>query len=806
MGGGRGAQLLTRGKAPTVVKLPSLGAEATPFHTIPAVDRLVDKIKLGYHNAASVATGGDAGLLAHVLASTPLPVGKDKFSSVHVVAPPVSVKCAVAEGIVASLQGAAGSVQKEVRVHRLPESCTKVDPMAEYTAVFETTSQLLLAKADRASLIIYVGWEDVRYDFYASIIGMLPFRGVTTAIITQRAEYGDLLTPASPSGVFAITGANAARMGMFPLKAAFGPLASTAFTKTIADWTPVDLAPVHENEDPRHASVHLPFKIGALTVPMLTHNGAYKDAVDGLGQLLEEHYGEDYLPIVSCGETNDALGYGQDILDNLRARAAAKGRALDGYYFHHPSGESHKSWEYYGTPELFAQISAAKARGVPAVVIAVGGGVNGNCIGLIAACTDSHLVEVPTTPMHYNDATTSAKKAFSLVRGGKILSKNIMGAFYIPRLVYCISETFLTLSSASAHSAVGEACKTMNMLGMTNTEQGAKDYYNIEGGAEFQSDYTKICKEVVGFDALVRFIDNEETQRMKGDIIAVGKQIRKVPSDDLRAKRGVLLDAFRARYYGLGEEKVQAVKSFISVLNREIVMAKAMFLAYEDPFEKYRALLFEYAHTLGHGVEAFLNLAYTMAKERGVEIPAEAERLHGQCVGMAVLWAGQMSQDLGVLKGDAFKLHQGFVYLFNRHGGFDFGPVRALLDSLKVSEQQFVDGVIDVVRRDNKRGYCEGSGVSKSVDQLVAGRPGKMLKSPMANAEIRYLVEVEEEWQAAVLRRAFAGEFDQDADIDSSRSSLLFRPRTAAAGPAHTSAEVATFIHDAVKKIYWNSR
>ena len=40
------------------------------------------------------------------------------------------------------------------------------------------------------------------------------------------------------------------------------------------------------------------------------------------------------------------------------------------------------------------------------------------------------------------------------------------------------------------------------------------------------------------------------------------------------------------------------------MLNSEIVRAKAMFLAYEDPFEKYRALLFEYAHTLGHAVEA----------------------------------------------------------------------------------------------------------------------------------------------------------------------------------------------------------
>ena len=59
-------------------------------------------------------------------------------------------------------------------------------------------------------------------------------------------------------------------------------------------------------------------------------------------------------------------------------------------------------------------------------------------------------------------------------------------------------------------------------------------------------------------------------------------------------------------------------------------------------------------------------------------VPESAKKLHGQCVGMAVLWAGQMSFDLGELKGTNFELHQSFVYLFNRHGGYDFLPLRSL--------------------------------------------------------------------------------------------------------------------------------
>ncbi len=213
------------------------------------------------------------------------------------------------------------------------------------------------------------------------------------------------------------------------------------------------------------------------------------------------------------------------------------------------------------------------------------------------------------------------------------------------------------------------------------------------------------------------------------------------------------------------EEKKNAILSFLTIINKEIICAKAMFLAYSDPFEKFRALLFEYAHTLGHGVEAFVNDLYLNARNSGVEIPEAALRLHGQCVGMAVLWAGEMSKDLGKLEGEGYQLHQAIPYIFNRAGGFSFGPVRNLCDQMGVEKEEFCERVIKVVRRDNKRGYCKSSDPSKSVDQLVTDRPGKMLRSDDPAAEIRYLVEVDEEWQKAVLEKAFDGYFDRVADI-----------------------------------------
>lgn len=222
---------------------------------------------------------------------------------------------------------------------------------------------------------------------------------------------------------------------------------------------------------------------------------------------------------------------------------------------------------------------------------------------------------------------------------------------------------------------------------------------------------------------------------------------------------------YRLHFTKMDEKKKQSILSFLTTINKEIVCAKAMFLAYSDPFEKYRALLFEYAHTLGHGVEACANDLYLKARNSGVEVNDDALRLHGQCVGMAVLWAGEMSKDLGNLVGEGYELHQSFPYLFNRAGGFSFGPLRNLCDDLGVEKEEFCEKVLSVVRRDNKRGYCNSSDPCKSVDQLVTGRPGKMLRSEDPNAEVRYLVEVDEEWQRKVLEKAFDGYFDKVADL-----------------------------------------
>ena len=112
----------------------------------------------------------------------------------------------------------------------------------------------------------------------------------------------------------------------------------------------------------------------------------------------------------------------------------------DGMLFAHKSGETYKRYDNYATDCLLATINNARNGIAPPVILAVGGRVSRNCIGLIAAMTNVAFIGVPTTPMYYNDAVTSAKKAFSLVVDDKILSKNILGAFYLPQLAFCVNE------------------------------------------------------------------------------------------------------------------------------------------------------------------------------------------------------------------------------------------------------------------------------------------------------------------------------------------------------------------------------
>lgn len=71
-----------------------------------------------------------------------------------------------------------------MHVHKVVIPQEELTPMDEYTTIFKLASSLLDAKADRASLLIFVGSSNISLDSFAAFVGMLPFRGIQVALLT----------------------------------------------------------------------------------------------------------------------------------------------------------------------------------------------------------------------------------------------------------------------------------------------------------------------------------------------------------------------------------------------------------------------------------------------------------------------------------------------------------------------------------------------------------------------------------------------------------------------------------------------
>jgi len=116
-------------------------------------------------------------------------------------------------------------------------------------------------------------------------------------------------------------------------------------------------------------------------------------------------------------------------------------------------GEKHKnitSWSMI----LDALIQARLSRNEP--VIALGGGVVGDMTGFAAACYRRGVpyVQVPTTLLAQVDSSVGGKTAVNHPHG-----KNMVGAFYQPRLVWVDPGVLQTLKPREYRAGIAEAIK-----------------------------------------------------------------------------------------------------------------------------------------------------------------------------------------------------------------------------------------------------------------------------------------------------------------------------------------------------------
>jgi shikimate kinase/3-dehydroquinate synthase len=178
--------------------------------------------------------------------------------------------------------------------------------------------------------------------------------------------------------------------------------------------------------------------------PVIVSEGA----LGGLGALLERVLqGRRVTRVAVVSDSNVGPLYGQRV---VRALAAV---GLESTVHVVPAGERAKSFG-----ELARLIDGLVEAGLDrrSLVIALGGGVVGDLAGFAAASLYRGVacVQVPTTLLAMVDASIGGKTGIDIPAG-----KNLVGAFWQPRLVAADPDTLTTLPARERRAAFGEVIK-----------------------------------------------------------------------------------------------------------------------------------------------------------------------------------------------------------------------------------------------------------------------------------------------------------------------------------------------------------
>lgn len=192
--------------------------------------------------------------------------------------------------------------------------------------------------------------------------------------------------------------------------------------------------------------------------------------VDRIGELMREVGLEDAAHVISDPEVMSR--HGDRVVASLRtAGIAAHPYATDAV------GESIKSLE---SASLMYDVLAHRKAERGHAIVALGGGVIGDMAGFVAATylRGMPLVQAPTSFLAMVDASIGGKVAVDHSAG-----KNLIGAFYQPRLVVDDVSTLKTLPHETLVEGCAEAIKHALILDpqlLTDLEERADDLLHLE--------------------------------------------------------------------------------------------------------------------------------------------------------------------------------------------------------------------------------------------------------------------------------------------------------------------------------------
>lgn len=136
-----------------------------------------------------------------------------------------------------------------------------------------------------------------------------------------------------------------------------------------------------------------------------------------------------------------------------QAAASLKKAGFDATLITVASGEKSKSLAVVG--QCYDQLAAHRLER-KSFVVALGGGVVGDLAGFVAATylRGIPFVQVPTTLLSQVDSSVGGKTGINLKAG-----KNLVGAFYQPRLVLCDLDALRTLKDREYRAGLAEVIK-----------------------------------------------------------------------------------------------------------------------------------------------------------------------------------------------------------------------------------------------------------------------------------------------------------------------------------------------------------
>jgi 3-dehydroquinate synthase len=146
-------------------------------------------------------------------------------------------------------------------------------------------------------------------------------------------------------------------------------------------------------------------------------------------------------------DTRVAAKYGQTALTSL------KRAGFEAVLLRIPPGEPAKRLSV--VEKCYEQLAKHRLER-KSFIVALGGGVVGDLAGFVAATylRGIEFVQVPTTLLAQVDSSVGGKVGVNLAAG-----KNLVGAFYQPRLVLCDVDTLRTLPSRELRAGLAEVLK-----------------------------------------------------------------------------------------------------------------------------------------------------------------------------------------------------------------------------------------------------------------------------------------------------------------------------------------------------------